>query len=200
MITTTGTVDELLSPANGGSWADGLRGLNGGPVFARIVKNLPATGGLPAAFGAIAARIPDLLRLDLGVILVGGWKKLEELRRYTDTAKYKPEETIVVELTRHIVSSVHKPTLDIVVDQVKVDTVPFELKITATIDSALLNIRGGKILSVSPGSCKGSLELKCEGYTVLKREPTAIRLPGTWTFGKPIKLEPLTRQAKRWEL
>ena len=117
-MTTTGTVDELLSAPNGG-WAESLRALKGGPVFARIVKNLPTTAGLPSAFGAIAARIPDLLRLDLGVILVGGSKKLEELQRYADPGKYKPEETIVVELTRHIVSSVHKPKLDIVVDQVK---------------------------------------------------------------------------------
>jgi hypothetical protein len=56
-----------------------------------------------------------------------------------------------------------------------------------------LNIRGGKILSVSPGAGQGSLDLKCEGYTVFKREPKPIRLPGTWTFKTPVVLEPLPR-------
>jgi hypothetical protein len=73
--------------------------------------------------------------------------------------------------------------------------VEFELEVVATIDGALLNIRGGKILSVSPGACQGSLELKCEGYTVFKREPKAIRLPGTWTFKTPIEIEPPGRPA-----
>src|SRR5262245_43637582 len=166
----TATVDELLSATNGGGWAESLRALQDGPAFSRIVRSLPAGGGLSgsgAAFAAIAARIPHLLRLDLGVILVGGWKKIQELRRYTDAKKYKPEETILVEITKHTVTSKHTPTLDIMFDDVKVDTVPFELILTATLDGALLHIRAGKILAVSPGQCKASVELKCEGYSVL---------------------------------
>jgi hypothetical protein len=130
------------------------------PAFGLIAKNLPKLDGLltnVAAVKEIACRIPDLLRLDLGVVLVGGWKKIGELRGYTDAKKYAPEETIVVELTKHTIVSSHKPTLDIIVNDVKVDTLPFELKLTVTLDGALLTIRGGKTVEVVNADAEGRL-------------------------------------------
>jgi hypothetical protein len=190
VISTLGTVDELMPPAQGGSWTGPIL-TEAHPAFGIIARNLPRVDGLlahAAAVRAIAGRIPDLLRLDLGVVLVGGWKKLAELRSYTDAKKYGPEETVVVEITRHVITSVHKPTLDVIVNSVKVDTVPFELKLTVTLDGALLTIRAGKIYSVSPGACKGSFELKCEGFSLLKQDPAPLRLPGSWTFKEPVQI------------
>jgi hypothetical protein len=190
VISTPGTVDELMPPAQGGSWTGPIL-TEAHPAFGIIARNLPRVDGLlahAAAVRAIAGRIPDLLRLDLGVVLVGGWKKLAELRSYTDAKKYGPEETVVVEITRHVITSVHKPTLDVIVNSVKVDTVPFELKLTVTLDGALLTIRAGKIYSVSPGACKGSFELKCEGFSLLKQDPAPLRLPGSWTFKEPVQI------------
>jgi len=191
VISTPGTIDELMPPAHGGSWTDGPIVTEADPAFGIMARNLPNVGGLlahAAAVRAIAARIPDLLRLDLGVVLVGGWKKLAELRSYTDPKKYGPEETVVVEITRHIITSVHRPTLDVIVNSVRVDTLPFELKLTVTLDGALLTIRAGKIHSVSPGACKGSFELKCEGFSILKQDPAPLRLPGAWTFKEPVQI------------
>ena len=90
--------------------------------------------------------------------------------------------------TKHTIVSSHKPTLDIIVNHVKVDTLPFELKLTVTLDGALLTIRGGKIYAASPGACKGSFELKCEGFTILKQEPAPLRMPGKWTFKEPVQI------------
>lgn len=191
MISTPGTVDQLILPDQGGNWAESVTATEEGPAFGQIAKSLPKLDGLltnAATVRAIAGRIPDLLRLDLGVILVGGWKKIEELRTYTNAKKYGPEETILVELTRHVITSAHKPSLDVMVNHVKLDTMPFDLKVTVTLDGAVLTIRGGKIHAVSPGTCKGSFELKCEGYTMLKREPAPLRLPGTWTFKEPVAI------------
>src|SRR5580765_6315461 len=119
-----------MSPVQGGNWTDIAIDTQDNPAFGLIAKNLPKLDGLltnAAAVRKIAGRIPDLLHLDLGVILVGGWKKIDELRGYTDAKKYGPEETVVVELTRHTIVSTHKPTLDIIVNHVKVDTLPFDL-------------------------------------------------------------------------
>lgn len=193
MISTPGTVDQLMPPVQGGNWTDIAIGDQENPAFGLIARNLPRFDDFltnATAVKAVAARIPDLLRLDLGVVLVGGWKKIAELRGYTDAKKYGPEETIVVELTRHIITSVHKPTLDVIVNSVKVDTLPFELKLTVTLDGALLTIRAGRIHSVSPGACKGSFELKCEGFSILKQDPAAVRLPGEWTFKEPVQIPP----------
>jgi hypothetical protein len=191
VISTPGTVDELMPPVQGGSWTDIVHDAPENPAFGLIAKNLPKLDGLltnAAALREIAGRIPDLLRLDLGAVLVGGWKKIEELRGYTDAKKHGPEETIVVELTRHTIVSSHKPTLDIIVNHVKIDTLPFELKLTVTLDGALLTIRDAKIHAVSPGACKGSFELKCEGFTILKQEPAPLRMPGKWTFKEPVEI------------
>jgi len=191
VTSTAGTLVELFADLHGGTWAESVKALEGGPAYARIMQRLATHGGLMNgvdAFRTVAGRIADLLRLDLGVIIVGGWKKMAELRRYTDRAKYPPDEGVLVEVTRHTVTSTHKPSLDIVVNDMKVDEVPFELKLTVTLDGALLTIRDGKIEAMSPAACKAGGELKCEGYTILKRESAPIKVPGTWTFKEPIAI------------
>jgi hypothetical protein len=168
-----------------------MKALEGGPAYARIMKCLMADGGLMSSvetFRTVAARIAELLRLDLGVILVGGWKKMAELRGYTDRSKYGPDETVLVEITRHTVTSTHKPSLEVLVDGVKIDTLPFELKLTLTLDGAVLTIRDGKILAVSPGKCTAGGEMTLEGYEIFKREAASVKLPGTWTFKEPIAI------------
>jgi len=199
MMGTPETLVELLPDFQGGRWTESMKALESGPAYARIMKSLATRGGLmngAGVFGTVAAGIADLVRLDLGVILVGGFKKMAELRRYTDRGKYRADETILVELTRHTVTSLHKPSLDIVVNNVEVDKVPFELKLTITLDGALLTIRDGKILALSPGTCKVAGEFECEGYTILKRESAAVKVPGTWTFKEPIEIPPPAPRSK----
>jgi hypothetical protein len=193
MTSTPGTLIEAFSELQSGKWDESAKALEGGAAYAAIMKRLATSGSLLNSVGAfrmVAARIPDLLRLDLGVIIVGGWKKMAELRRYTDRAKYPPGEGVLVEVTRHTVTSTHKPSLDIVVNDKKIDAVPFELKLTITLDGALLTIRDGKIEAMSPGACKAGGELKCEGYTIVKRDSSPIKVPGTWTFKEPIAIVP----------
>lgn len=189
MTTQIETAADLLLSLQGGDWMEALTSAES-PMFVRLTRALPAQGFLnvSGAFRTIAGRIPDLLRVDLGAILVGGWKKAKELERYADPAKYPPDETVFVKLGHHTVTSSHKPSLDIAVDGVKVDTVPFELKLTLALDTATLTIRGGEVLAVAPGACKAAGELKCEGYSIVKRESRAVRLPGRWTFRKPIRI------------
>jgi len=188
-MTQIETAADLLSGPHGGDWVETLASAES-PMFVRLTRALPAHGFLnvSGAFKTIAARIPDLLRLDLGAIVVGGWKKVSELQRYADPAKYPPDETVFVTLGQHTVTSSHKPSLDIVVDGAKVDTVPFELKLTLTLDTATLTIRAGEVLAAAPGSCQAAGELKCEGYSLVKRESKTVKLPGKWTFKGPIRI------------
>lgn len=183
------TVGDLLSGLQGGNWVEGLTSLES-PLFARLTRALPGHGFLnvSGAFTTIAARIPDMLHLDLGAILVGSWKKVSEFQRYADPSEYPPDETIFVKLGQHTVTSSHRPHLDIVVDGVKVDTVPFELRLTLTLDTALLTIRAGEVLAVAPGACRAAGQFTCEGYPLVKRESKAIKLPGRWMFKEPIKI------------
>lgn len=196
MTSSPGTLIELFSDLNGGRWAESMKVLEGGPVYARMMRRLAPLGGAMSnveAFRTLSASIANLLRLDLGVILVGGWKKIAELRRYTDRDKYRPDETVIVELTRHTITSKHNPILDIVADGVKIDAVLFNLTLTITLDGALLEIRDGKILAVTPGSCKIGGELKCEGFEIFKRNSAAVKLDGRWAFEEPIQI-PLAKR------
>ncbi len=188
-MTQIETAADLLSGPHGSDWVETLASAES-PMFVRLTRALPAQGFLnvTGAFKTIAGRIPDLLRLDLGAILVGGWKKVSELERYADPVRYPPDETVFVTLGQHTVTSSHKPSLDILVDGAKVDTVPFDLKLTLTLDTATLTIRGGEVLAAAPGACKAAGELKCEGYSLVKRESGTVKLPGKWTFRKPIKI------------
>ena len=192
MTSANATVDELVSDPESPTWPERLKMLEHSVAHQRLMKSLATYGDMINSLGVfrgIAAQIPGLLRLDLGVILVGGWKKMADLRGYTDRAKYPADQTVFVEVTRHTVSSIHKPSLDIVVNGVKVDAVPFELKLMIVVDGAVLTIRDGRILSVKTGACKAGIEFKCEGYMILKRDSASVKAPGEWTFKEPVEIE-----------
>ena len=56
-----------------------------------------------------------LLDIDVVGLLVEGWNKTRELRKYRDEAAYPPDEVIVVALSKHKLESKHKPHLELVV-------------------------------------------------------------------------------------
>jgi hypothetical protein len=143
----------------------------------------------PSALRAIMEKIPDVLGIEIGEILANGWKKAEELHGYANRTEYPPEETILVELATHEIRSSHEPHLEVMINDISVGRVDFEVDLVLEVEAALLTVRDGRIWKAAAGRCSASGELKCEGHRIVKRESEKVVLPGEIKFDPPIELE-----------
>lgn len=181
----------LFSKIDGERWRQGVAALESSAALGDLAGKIAGRTDLmnwPATLKEIFAKVPDLLKVDVGSVLVGAWMKGEQLRRYADPEKYGPEETILVELARHKISSSHQPHLDILIGETSVGRIDFELTVTLMLESAILKIRDGKIWAAQTGACQASGELTCEGHSLLKKESEPFVLPGTLTLREPIQI------------
>ena len=118
-------------------------------------------GGLRRLSGAalrtvdqeIAAVATGLLDLDLGDILLAGWRKYAAL---TDAAKRTlaaPASEEVLELATHRITSVYRPHVDIFVDNQKITTVEFDLTIVFDLTGLAAVVKAGDLIALQGGEC-----------------------------------------------
>jgi len=199
MTTATPTLRDFFALADDDQVAHRVAALASSSAFATLAETVSAAAG-PArwqqALGDVTGAIPDLLQVDLGSVLVAAWKTRSELGRFTDANQYGPDETILVELTTHVVTSVHRPHLDLLVNDQPCGRLDFTVEITLRLAGVVLTIRDGKIWKATTGSCTASGRIACAGQSLSARESVPVQLPGTLVFDQPI---PITIQPGGWE-
>jgi hypothetical protein len=141
---------------------------------------------LPAVRNETVKKIGDLLNISLPHIMVGAWNKHRMLVKYSDKERYGTDETIMAPLTEHTIKSVHKPYLEIYINDTLVGKVDFSVTVALTIKGLTLKIRNGKIMEILAGSCVGKGTIKCEGIVILEKKSQAIPLPGSIKLGEGI--------------
>ena len=164
-----------------------LRALESGealaPLRKRISQSLPEKAW-PAAFGEVMKKTDDLLDVSIPEVLASAWTAAGVLREYADAKKHPPNESTVVPLVTHTIRSVHNPYVELLVDDKTVGRVNFEVDLELTLEGVLLTIRGGHIVEMHVGSCRGSGSLSCEGITIAQTKSKPVMLPGSISFGK----------------
>jgi len=149
-----------------GNAAEGLAGA----VAARL-DGVAALRGLPpatrdAAVRGVSGLGGELLALDLGGLIVTGWCKYAAIvRAARETAAAPGAERIVDVLTHQVGAEAH-PSVELLVDDVAVATVTFDL--TAGFEIAALSavIRGGRLVALASGRCRATAGIGVEGVPV----------------------------------
>ncbi len=121
-------------------------------------------------------------------MLVEGWNKTRELRKYRDEAAYPPDEVIVVALSKHKLESKHTPHLELVVADRPIGKLHFQIDLALAIDGAQLTIQGGRIKRIATGKTSGTGTIRCEGAIVGQKEQKLGALPGTIDLGNGIPI------------
>ena len=107
-----------------------------------------------------------------------------DLAPYTDEAKYPANQIIDHTLTKHEIRSVHKPRVQIMLDHSPLGPeIEFDVAIGLNIDSAVLRVKQGRIMSARLGRITGIGTIKCEGATLFQRPTKSVALPLTISFG-----------------
>ena len=119
--------------------------------------------GREAADEQLASVTAGLLDLDLGDLLIYGWRTHERLVRAARQTRQMPGRREVVQLGTHRISSTHNPTIDLLIDGVKVHTFRFQLTVIFDIEVAAVIIQDGRLTALRAGdgavTCTLTLEM-----------------------------------------
>jgi hypothetical protein len=149
--------------------------------------------GREAAEEQLASVTAGLLDLDLGDLLIYGWRTREQLVKAARQTRQIPGRHEVVQLGTHRITSAHNPTIELLINGVKVHTFRFQLTVIFDIDVAALIIRDGLLTALKAGdgavTCTLTLEMP-GGDVELVNQQRKINLHLIINIGHGIPLLP----------
>jgi hypothetical protein len=143
---------------------------------------LVSEAGREAAGNQVAVVANGLLDLDLGDLVVAGWRKQGQLAAAAERTAANPGTSEVVELATHRVSSAHHPYVELLVNDAHLATVTFDLTIEFVIKALVVTVRDGHVVSLHSGACDVAATLAAEGIQLASRRehfelPLVVRWP-----------------------
>ncbi|MEV0544551.1 hypothetical protein [Nocardia salmonicida] len=123
------------------------------------------------ALREVTAALDRLLQLDLGGLLVQGWRRYDQIR---DAAiRTRTGGTEQVDLLEHEITHTYNPHLEVTVDTNPVGELDLELRIALLLRPLTATIRGGLLVALGPADCTISANVTItEVGKLLQREYT----------------------------
>ncbi|HEX6335379.1 MAG TPA: hypothetical protein VFZ85_00335 [Jiangellaceae bacterium] len=113
-----------------------------------------------------------LLDMDLGDILVSGWRNYSELAQSAQRTLAAPGSEEIVVLARHRVSGAYHPRVDLLIDGVLLNSFEFELTIVFEVTGVSAVVRSGDLVALRGGECQVIATLSLEGAKLGTRKQT----------------------------
>jgi hypothetical protein len=120
-------------------------------------------GLIRAAAAEVGSVVASLLDMDLVDVLVSGWKKYGALSTAAEETLWSPGEERWIDLATHRIASTHAPSVELILDGLKIGSIDFEIELGATIQALRAVVSGGKLTGVRSGQIDLSAKLSCEG-------------------------------------
>ena len=129
-----------------------------------------------------------LLNLDLGDLVIAGWRKHERLATAAQHTAANPGSSERIQLATHRISSVHRPSVELLLNDTHLTNVNFELDIEFVITTLEVTVRQGQVVSLHSGNCDISATLTAEGVQLVSQQrtyelPLVVRWPATLHLG-----------------
>jgi hypothetical protein len=141
----------------------------------------------PSFYELLIMKLCDALDIEIGNILVWGWRKHGEIGQYRDKEN-PPSGSHEVPLLEHTLLSKHSPTIQPVINEVPLAKLKFDIMLKLKLKGVKLFIRDGKIMEVKTGTCTGSGSIEYAGFTILEKKTAAYSLPGSIPFKQGIPI------------
>lgn len=164
----------LFGDAGDGTVAELTRRLDSGDLPAYLDRKLHGLSGagLGAVQEEVAAVAHGLLTLDLGDLLVMGWRKHQALRAAAERTRQAegaaPGE--VVDLATHVVGATHTTEVDVLLDDVRVATLEFVLAAEFRVQGLAALVSRGMLVGLRGGRCTASVALTAAGEPLASRQ------------------------------
>jgi hypothetical protein len=126
--------------------------------------------GREGAGSQIAIVAHELLDLDLGDLAVVGWRKHAALTAAADRTRANPGSSEVVDLATHRITSVHRPYVELLLNDVHIASVRFELRVEFLVRALVATVRHGHVAALGMGACDVTATLAAEGVQLVKQQ------------------------------
>jgi hypothetical protein len=157
--------DGEVTPDLGQAFAE--RGI-AGPALGGV-RHL-STSAVRTVDHEVGAVVASLLSMDLGDVLVAGWRKYQALVDAARRTRSAPAREEVLALATHRVTCSWSPRVDMLVDDIKVNTFEFEMTVTFDITGLSAIVAGGDLVGLSGGACLVTGILTLEGAVLAQRQ------------------------------
>jgi len=141
-----------------------------------------------ALSGTLLNKVAALLDDPFVDSLAGGWSKCGEILKYRDRKKYRPEDTFLVALAEHTMSSEYRPSIDMLIKDVPIKTLDFVVNLAIEVEGFQLEIQDAKIRRVRTGKFRGTGQVSLAGTQIYQRALATVALPGVVDFGEGLAI------------
>jgi len=126
--------------------------------------------GQAAVSREVTAAADNLLELDLGTMLIAGWRTYDTLRTAARSTLADPRTAEVVQLASHRMTSTYEPRVDLYVNDQKVYQLQLTLSGVFEVHSLTATVRAAHLVALQCGRCDTTITLSWPGGTLLRRE------------------------------
>jgi hypothetical protein len=163
-------------------------GRTGGASHPALQGLSPATRD--TAIREVSALGAELLALDLGGLLVTGWRKYATLVQAARRTAAMPGREEIVDVITHRIGVASHPSVELLVNEIRVTTINFALMLEFEVRALTAVIKGGRIVGLESGTCATTASIGVEGVTVASRT-AEFGLPVLLRLGDGIPLLPI---------
>jgi hypothetical protein len=154
----------------------GLRARVADPSVAQALNEVDGIG--TKALRAIQQKLPavlaDFVNVDLATVVLAGWRKHRDLVQAARTTldPASGTEEVPVPLATHDIVLTQRPSLDVLFNGQKVQTLRFELTVTTTVIGAEAVVSRGRLAKVRSGALEIEAAFKGQGIDLGKVKRT----------------------------
>jgi hypothetical protein len=117
----------------------------------------------------VDAAAAELLNIDVGMLIISGWRKHHELTAAAKSTLATPGTTKTVDLASHRITSTHRPHVDVFVDGIRVARIELTLDLMFDVVFAVAVVQDGSLTGVRAGRCEIEARFAIEGYALPPR-------------------------------
>jgi hypothetical protein len=159
------------------------------PIKKRISRQLKGAPLPEGFFEHMMKQVHELLDIDLRAILVRAWVGSEALLNYVAPEKTSTDETLLLRLAEHTVTSQHAPSLKPSLNNVPLGEIKFKILLELTLKGVILKVRNGRIMEFTIGSCEGKGDLRVGDFSLIEKEFEPVALQGSVDLGEGIPIQ-----------
>lgn len=133
----------------------------------------------PMTMPDVAAMVGELFDIPIPGLLLGSWRKADALLKLLRESEESPEEVMYLELADHMIERKLYPYIQIKIENFEARRLDFTLHLSLRLKGFILKVQEGQVKEILTGQCEFGGMIDFMKRTVLKKEFSPIKLPGS---------------------
>jgi hypothetical protein len=135
-----------------------------------------------AALSDVAEKVAELFEIPIPDVFLASWKKASGIQALLEESRNAPETVMNTELGEHTINSLHRPHIEIRIQNKTVRKIEFTLKMSFYLKGFVLKIKDGAIRGMQTGLCEVKGKLEYKDLVIAEKKLAPITLPGAFSF------------------